>query len=334
MKFIKDFRVLYVPIGYGGAQHPLYVKENKDNSKANSAQGKTLFVGNVDFGGVMELKSISEYLTELFENFGAIDSISVSSLGGISSSPDNVDCWYLDGDYHCDLNSILSPNTTKTTRFAHVTFEKKSSMKFALSSADSQYESILTTISSKFGCQNKICGSSHTETSKHCKTSQEILSMFQTYSHPGRGLAAHNLAMKERIEETLKLFEEQEHHKLHVLNDGHKKGTDVSSMDDDGFTTVKVRRKQKLTNKAQSQTGSATAQYLQHLDTSVAPPVEDAAPENAKDRKKRKNYELENFYAFQKREKKQDVLLSLREKFEEDKAKIALMKQQRKFKAL
>lgn len=332
---MKDFRLLYLPVGYGDAQHPLYVKENKDNSKTNGSSGRTLFVGNVDFGGVMELKVISEYLTELFEIFGTIDSISVSSLGGVSTSPNNSDCWYLDGDYVCDLNSILSPNTTKTTRFAHVTFEKKSSLKFALSSADSQYESILATIGSKYGCQHKIYGSSHSEVSKHCKTVPEILGMFQTYSHPGQGLAAHNSELKERIEETLRLFEEQEHHQLHVLNDGHRKGTDVPAMDDDGFTTVKVRRKQKLTNKPITRVGSASAQALQQLDTNYVPPAPtEGAQESAKDRKKRKNYELENFYAFQKREKKQDVLLSLREKFEADKAKIALMKQQRKFKAL
>lgn len=334
MKFIKDFRVLYLPVGYGGALHPLYIKENKDNNKANG--GKTLFVGNVDFGGVMELKSISEYLTELFEIFGTVESISVSSLGGITSTPNNSDCWFLDGDYVCDLNSILSPNTTKTTRFAHVVFEKKSSMKFALSSADIQYESMLTTIGNKYGCLKNIFGASHTETSKHCKTTQEILSMFQTYSHPGQGLALHNAAMKERIEETMQLFEEQEHHKLHVLNDGHRKGSDVSAMDDDGFTTVKVRRKQKLTNRTPGQTGSSFAQSLQQIDTNqrAAAASDGTATESAKDRKKRKNYELENFYAFQKREKKQDVLASLRAKFEEDKAKIALMKQQRKFKAL
>ncbi|CAJ0934859.1 unnamed protein product [Ranitomeya imitator] len=50
-----------------------------------------------------------------------------------------------------------------------------------------------------------------------------------------------------------------------------------------------------------------------------------------KEKKKRAQKELLNFYAWQLRNKKKEHLAELRKKFEEDKQKIALMRAQRKF---
>nr|KAG5703159.1 hypothetical protein BaRGS_027324 [Batillaria attramentaria] len=50
-----------------------------------------------------------------------------------------------------------------------------------------------------------------------------------------------------------------------------------------------------------------------------------------KDRKKRKEKELVNFYSFQIRESKKQHIVELRKKFEEDKQRIAMMKAARKF---
>jgi len=52
----------------------------------------------------------------------------------------------------------------------------------------------------------------------------------------------------------------------------------------------------------------------------------------AKEAHRRKQKELLNFYAFQVRESKKEHIAQLRQKFEEDKQKIALMKAARKFK--
>jgi ribosomal RNA-processing protein 7 len=49
-------------------------------------------------------------------------------------------------------------------------------------------------------------------------------------------------------------------------------------------------------------------------------------------RVRRKEKELHNFYRHQVREDKREKLVNLRQKFEEDKAKIAQLKAQRKFK--
>jgi ribosomal RNA-processing protein 7 len=49
-------------------------------------------------------------------------------------------------------------------------------------------------------------------------------------------------------------------------------------------------------------------------------------------KKKKRTYELKNFYAHQMREEKREQLARLRKKFEEDKARIERMKSARKFK--
>ncbi|XP_066903968.1 putative ribosomal RNA-processing protein 7 homolog B [Halyomorpha halys] len=51
-----------------------------------------------------------------------------------------------------------------------------------------------------------------------------------------------------------------------------------------------------------------------------------------KNKLKQKKKQLINFYSFQIKESKMNQLIQLREKFEEDKKKIELMKQSRKFK--
>jgi hypothetical protein len=51
-----------------------------------------------------------------------------------------------------------------------------------------------------------------------------------------------------------------------------------------------------------------------------------------RDRKKKKESELKNFYRFQIREAKQNKLHELRKRFEQDKEKVAAMKAARKFK--
>ena len=111
-------------------------------------------------------------------------------------------------------------------------------------------------------------------------------------------------------------------------------------MDDDGFEIVKAKKKKRsVSGRTHTKHVSAAltqhtrqTQALQHIDTSTVAAVEDE--ESTVGSKKRKAYELTNFYSFQKRESKENILLQLRKKFEQDKEKIALMKSQRKFKAL
>ncbi|KAI8639249.1 ribosomal RNA-processing protein 7-domain-containing protein [Parasitella parasitica] len=89
----------------------------------------------------------------------------------------------------------------------------------------------------------------------------------------------------------------------------------MNQMDDDGFTVVVRHKKTKATD-GTIHVGSISAE----------------AAEAQREHKLKQKKELVNFYRFQMREKKQNELVELRKRFEEDKAKIAQLKQSRKFK--
>lgn len=79
----------------------------------------------------------------------------------------------------------------------------------------------------------------------------------------------------------------------------------TKSADEDGFVLVNNRKKRKRV---------------------------EAGPKGAGGKKEKKSKELQNFYRFQMREQKQNKLVDLRKKFEEDKARVAHMKANRSFK--
>ncbi len=111
MKFIKGFRIVDIPLQEnGGVIHSLFVKEHADRQKKDS-NGKILFVGNVDYRQNMSHNDIDEYLRLLFSRFGEVVSISVSAFSA---------------DDHAN------------TRFAHLEFAKKSSMKLIMTTPDNE----------------------------------------------------------------------------------------------------------------------------------------------------------------------------------------------------
>ncbi|CAH0730088.1 unnamed protein product, partial [Brenthis ino] len=109
--------------------------------------------------------------------------------------------------------------------------------------------------------------------------------------------------MKERIEKFMK-----DHDKKTEIKE--KKEKELEQEDDEGWVTVTKRgkvqsfaRNEKVENKIM-----------------------------AKEDRNKKRKELQNFYTFQIRESKMKHIVSLRQKFEEDKKKIAHIKQSRRFK--
>ena len=84
--------------------------------------------------------------------------------------------------------------------------------------------------------------------------------------------------------------------------------------DEDGFITVTYKKKRRHDD---AEEGDDTASG--------------AAATNGRRKKRKKNLELVNFYRFQMREAKRERLAALRQRFEEDKARIAKMKAARKF---
>ncbi|KAJ1424857.1 ribosomal RNA-processing protein 7-domain-containing protein, partial [Ochromonadaceae sp. CCMP2298] len=80
---------------------------------------KVLFVGNVDYRINMSDTHIEAYLSLIFSRFGDISSISLSKFGAD--------------------NSGGACENSADTAFAHINFAKKSSIKFALLGAESDY---------------------------------------------------------------------------------------------------------------------------------------------------------------------------------------------------
>lgn len=111
------------------------------------------------------------------------------------------------------------------------------------------------------------------------------------------------ITLKNKVEEFMKHFD-----KASKKSEATEK--ELEKEDDDGWITV--TKKGKVSSFARSEK------------------VENKIMQKEEKSKKRK--ELKNFYTFQIRESKMKHIVSLRQKFEEDKKKIALIKQSRRFK--
>ena len=86
----------------------------------------------------------------------------------------------------------------------------------------------------------------------------------------------------------------------------------LSQPDEDGWVTVTKKQKKPEKRKKSAEDDSKKGR-------------------GKKNRRKKKKVELTNFYSHQIKEDKMNNIRALREKFEEDKQKIAKMKQERKF---
>lgn len=110
-------------------------------------------------------------------------------------------------------------------------------------------------------------------------------------------------ALKEKVETFMKNYDDN-------LKKVEKKEKKLEEEDDEGWVTV--------TKRGKVQSFARTEKTENKI--------------MAKEEKGRKRKELKNFYTFQIRESKMKHIVSLRQKFEEDKKKIAQIKQNRRFK--
>jgi ribosomal RNA-processing protein 7 len=91
-----------------------------------------------------------------------------------------------------------------------------------------------------------------------------------------------------------------------------------------------AERERKLKEGVADEDGFVTVSYKNTHKRQRGVAEEDTSKKRKRNKKPAK--ELKNFYRFQVREEKRERLADLRKKFEEDKARIARMKAQRKFK--
>ncbi|XP_053606346.1 ribosomal RNA-processing protein 7 homolog A [Plodia interpunctella] len=110
-------------------------------------------------------------------------------------------------------------------------------------------------------------------------------------------------ALKERVEEFIKTHDKEN-------ADVQQRDKELGQEDEDGWVTV--------TKRGKIQSFART----ENIENKIM----------AKEEQKKKRKELKNFYTFQIRESKMKHIVALRQKFEEDKKKIAQIKQSRRFK--
>ena len=261
MRFVKEYRVVDVDLGAGGACQCFLMKEHSDRTSPghDNAQGRTLFVGNIDYGRDLDANEIEALIEDFFSSFGVIESVSLSQFKGTG--------------------------TTRNTRFAHVVFEKKKTIKLIMQASDRIYADIIKKVRLTWGL----------DVLKGEFTSSSIVDQYML----------RDVDPDELKEEVNTIMTEFELGEKAAVEERERR---LQEADEDGFTMVKHRKKRKRVEAAtRRSTGGPRS-------------------------RKKKTYELKNFYSHQKREEKREKLFELRRKFEEDKEKVAAMKEARKFK--
>jgi ribosomal RNA-processing protein 7 len=204
IRLLKGYRVIDIPLGMGLALHTIYLKEHSEKGENIEKQkSKTAFIGNVDYGLEMTHEEIDSYLRELFNNFGEVESVSVSK-------------------FHREEAEKKSNNYS---RFAHLVFKKKNSLKLALTAPDSTYYELGKELSKNFGLKQRF-------SLKKRKTVEDISNMYPYCEIDPKEL-------QEEVDIFMRDFEEQE-------NSDKLERERVSRLpDDDGFMPVHHRKKRK-----------------------------------------------------------------------------------------
>ena len=305
MQTIKGYRVIPLKLGLGLASHYIYVKQHTEKSASNDKLSEnssnhstnTLFVGNIDFLIKQPLLSnveLSEYYTALFEIFGDINNISISSY-----------------NQHTNTDGI------ERSRFAYIEFLSKKSIKAILQTTNEQYNEILS--------NNPILQKYSLSKCLNIKSVSEILSENKYFD-------VNLKELQEKISNYMKDFDENEEilqlqikkHENDVDEDGFQKIKPrfvfIIHLYFIIILIIVFNRNKRTINEVEDINDESI-----HKKTNSKGVV-------MRSRVKRQNKELQNFYRHQIRQDKRDKLETLRTKFEQDKLKIADMKLKRKFK--
>ena len=205
MRKVKDFRLLRIPIS-ASLCHYLYVKEHKGSENGS---GKTLFVGNVDYCKWREADEIDGIMRTLFSMFGTIEAVSLSDVPSSSSSSVS--------------SSSSSITSNQKSRFVHVQFENKKSLKAALNAQDCEYSPQCNEVMEQYGFSSS---------SFESKSAKEIRKAFVfPYEDP--------VELDMELADFMQNFEEGE------LAEKRERERRSKEADEDGFIMPKMRSKKK-----------------------------------------------------------------------------------------
>jgi ribosomal RNA-processing protein 7 len=264
MPLVQGYRPLAVPLPFESATHTFYLKEHTENN-AIEADGRTMVLSNIDYGGDRSDEELEEIFIKLFHPT-PIEGIAISNLEGLHTTP-------------------------FTARFAHVQFEDRKTMMEILRKPDSEFEE------NKLSLQTYLSSLSPPSSQEMVRLEMEnrIVNEEELLELLNSELTAFRERQRELEEEQMKAGEEP---------------------DEDGFVTVVYNNKKKRKMEGENNSNAFTRSKKQRRHRN-----------NKKGAK-----ELKNFYRFQMLEDKINKLDHLRKKVEDDKARIAKMRQNRKFK--
>jgi ribosomal RNA-processing protein 7 len=288
----------------------VYIKEHqskeaaasgaRDGQAKSGTKGRTLFVGNIDYRLSMTEDDLNGYLRLLFSRFGDIIDIYISALPEPVPSSDRR------------TNHI-------NTRYAHINFSKKSSLKLALTASDTDYDAACREVTENYGLELKP------------KKSSDIKKMFAFIDQD-----ADQLQMQ--VDSYMKSFEEQEIIQLKQREE------QLTKPDDDGFMTVTHRYHSFIHSFNHTYQKYSEQHCKHHMNPYLyltrkkrkITDSEDASSHKSRSgsgkKKQKKHTELTNFYHYQLKQQRVQDLDNLRKKFAEDKEKVSRLKEQRKFK--
>eukprot|EP00903_Cladosiphon_okamuranus_P008193 g7889.t1 len=279
--------------------------ESEGGQEVVFPKGKTLFVGNIDDqGGRLCRASVETRLKRALSSCGDILHVQVSAavdpgLGVVGA----------DGAAGVAPPVLGGGRSASAARFAHVCFSSAKGVQRALrveefSSITSRRDSEAT--ADGFGAQN---GTTDPEEESRDEDGDQTCGYAALIQQHRRKFPPRQ-ALQLEVDATMQRFEKGE-----AEREAERKALLEKPEDDDGFVTVTYKRKR-------GRKSSGNHGLPAHGGGVVA----------SEAKKKRKGAgELSDFYRFQMRETRREQLASLRSKFEQDKARVAKMKEQRKF---
>ncbi|CAM9365200.1 unnamed protein product [Ascophyllum nodosum] len=307
----KGYRVVPQRLACGaqGFRH-VHLKEHSGSFKAKVskkrggdkevifAKGTTLFIGNIDdqAGGRLCRKTIEDRLRRAFSTCGIIAHVHVSPAGDLRQIPE------------------AKKGSATLSRYAHVCFSSPKGVQQALALEEIPSGALVGKGSAgEDGDAEDQSGDGgkEREEAPDLETENRDENGDQTCGYAAL-IQRHQRnfpplqALQAEVDSTMARFEEDE-----AAEAARRKAKLDNPVDDDGFVTVTHKRKRGRNSGIPS-----------HSDGTADAPI-----------KKRKGSDkLTDFYRFQMRESRREQLAALRSKFEQDKARVAKMKQQRKFK--
>ena len=261
-----------------------------------------LFVVNVDTSAGTQ--GAARDLRSFFSQFGPVRSITIGHLSHLNTKDNSVLAQHARGLQW--QKSLGQPSIAEAGRcaFANVTFHKEKSLDKAMRVGQ-------TVVS---GSGDKAPGDEESESPSvvaESASSEAGLQGFVQRYISMRRVPAQLMAEVDRFMKNYEKFEESEKRRLASMR---------GVPDADGFITV-------LPSKRSAHAAGGGGEDTEDLDE-----LEALASGKPVKKKSKKEAHVQDFYRFQRRERKREQLADLRRKFEEDKARIARLKGERKFK--